>query len=75
MGSLLLFGSAVLLLLVMYGLYQTSPKGISPLGWFIITLTGTGFIHAQVLSAGLFMSMAVTEPDSDTSEPNEDTPL
>ncbi|MEQ1820978.1 MAG: hypothetical protein ABL949_00535 [Fimbriimonadaceae bacterium] len=73
-GSGLLFGSAALLLAVMIGLYQLSPNGISPLAWIIISVAGAGFIHCQVLAAGLFMSMAVTDPNPEPSELEEDTP-
>jgi hypothetical protein len=59
----------------MYGLFRSSPNGISPLGWIIITIVGTAFIHAQVMAAGLFMSMAVTEPSSDSSKIDEDKSL
>jgi hypothetical protein len=59
LATLLLFGSAVLLMAVIFSVYQASPREIPPWGWGVIILAGLGFVHAQTLAAAMLVAGAL----------------
>lgn len=56
LATLLLFGSAILLMATIYGIAQASPRVIPAWGWVVILVVGTIFVHAQSLAAAMIIS-------------------
>jgi len=72
LATLLILGSAVLLLAGLYGIAALAPgrHDLNVLQWFAVALLGLAFVHAQTMAAAMLISQAqfgVTQEDRPAS--------
>jgi len=67
LAALVVLIGGLLLTVAIGGLSKGS---LTPLGWLIVTLAGTGFVHLQAVGVAAMVSLILEKETSASSEPS-----